>query len=70
MTPEEIPQPLLDILDRRAGKVHARTGRVVGTLAEILTRYEQLLAEAGGHAEQAERDERQPGVAETRMHRR
>lgn len=42
MTPDEIPDELIEILDRRAGKKHSRTGRVLNTLAEILTRYEQL----------------------------
>jgi len=38
MTPEEIPQELVDLLDERAGKQHSRTGTVLSTLAEILTR--------------------------------
>lgn len=42
MTPEEIPQDLLDILDSRAGRVHNRRGTVVTTLAEILTRYDEI----------------------------
>jgi hypothetical protein len=42
VTPEEIPGELLDILDRAAGKVHRRSGPVVATLAEILTRYDEL----------------------------
>lgn len=42
MTPEDIPQELLDILDARAGKQHSREGRVVAALAEILTRYDEL----------------------------
>lgn len=41
MTPDEIPQELIDILDKRAGKKHSRSGPVVATLAEILTAYEQ-----------------------------
>lgn len=41
MTPDEIPQDLLDILDKRAGKVHSRQGSVVACLAEILTRYDE-----------------------------
>jgi hypothetical protein len=42
VTPEEIPQPLVDILDRHAGKVHSRQGPVLAALAEILTVYEAL----------------------------
>lgn len=45
MTPSEVPQELIDILDRNAGKVHSRTGSVVRTLAEILTRYELIRKE-------------------------
>lgn len=43
MTPEEIPQPLLDIVDRRAGKVHSRQGPVVECLAEVLTVYNEIV---------------------------
>lgn len=42
MTPDEIPQELIDILDKAAGKQHSRTGSVVTCLAEILTRYDQM----------------------------
>lgn len=42
MKPEEIPQELIDILDRRAGKKHSATGPVVEALAEILTEYEKI----------------------------
>lgn len=42
MTPEEIPQELIDILDERAGKAHSLAGPVVAALAEILTRYQQI----------------------------
>jgi hypothetical protein len=42
MAPEDIPQELIDILDRRAGKKHSRTGSVVDCLAEILTRYDEM----------------------------
>lgn len=42
LTPETIPQELIDILDRAAGREHSRTGTVVGTLAEILTAWERL----------------------------
>jgi hypothetical protein len=44
MTPTEIPQELIDLLDERAGKKHSREGRVLSTLAEILTRYDELKA--------------------------
>lgn len=40
MKPEEIPQELIDILDRMAGKKHSREGQVVKCLAEILTKWE------------------------------
>lgn len=46
MTPAEIPAELLAILDRAAGKQHTRTGSVVASLAAILTRYDELKAEA------------------------
>lgn len=42
MTPEQIPQPLIEILNKRAGKQHSRQGPVVACLAEILTEYENL----------------------------
>jgi len=42
MSPEDIPQELIDILDERAGKKHSRNGTVVKTLAEILEKYEEL----------------------------
>jgi hypothetical protein len=35
-------QELVDILNKKAGKEHSRTGAVLTTLAEILTRYEQI----------------------------
>lgn len=41
--PDEIPQELVDILDERAGKKHSRAGIVLLTLAEILTKYDELL---------------------------
>lgn len=40
--PEDIPQELIDIIDERAGKKHSREGRVLTTLAEILTKYDEL----------------------------
>ena len=42
MTEDEIPQELIDILDARAHKVHKRQGVVVTTLAEILTKYDEI----------------------------
>jgi len=42
MTSDEVPQELIDILDKAAGKTHSRTGQVVTCLAEILTRYEEM----------------------------
>lgn len=44
MTPEEIPDELKRILDERAGKVHSANGAVMRALAEILTRYEEMLS--------------------------
>lgn len=44
MTPEEIPQHLVDILDQRAGKTHSRGGPVLAALAEILTAAEADMA--------------------------
>lgn len=40
----DIPQELIEILDRAAGREHSRTGSVVGTLAEILTAWERRRA--------------------------
>jgi hypothetical protein len=45
MTPEEVPGELLEILDARAGKAHNPLGSVVTSLAEILTRYDELRSE-------------------------
>lgn len=42
VSPEEIPEELLEILDQRAGKQHSRQGSVVRCLAEILTRWEEV----------------------------
>lgn len=42
MVVDEIPQELIDILDNRAGKKHSKEGTVLTTLAEILTRYEEI----------------------------
>ncbi len=46
MTPDEIPQELIDILDTAAGRTHSRDGSVLRTLAQILTRYDQIRAAA------------------------
>lgn len=43
--PEEIPERLIEILDRAAGKKHSRSGPVIRTLAEILTEYDRMKAE-------------------------
>jgi len=45
MTPEEVPAELKEILDSRAGRVHSAEGSVMRTLAEILTRYREILEE-------------------------
>lgn len=47
MTPAEIPQDLVDILDRAAGRTHGRSGSVVACLAEILTRHDEIREAAG-----------------------
>ena len=43
MKPQDVPGELIAILDRAAGREHARTGPVVACLAEILTRYDELI---------------------------
>ena len=48
MSPEEIPQELVDILDKMAGKQHSREGKVINCLAEILTRYEHIRTDYDG----------------------
>lgn len=48
MKTSEIPQELIDILDERAGKKHSREGRVLTTLAEILTKYDEIKNESVG----------------------
>lgn len=42
MLPTEIPQELIDLIDERAGKKHSAEGQVLTTLAEILTRYDEI----------------------------
>lgn len=46
MTPDEVPQELLDLLNEDAGREHSRNGRVVASLARILTRYDEILLRA------------------------
>lgn len=43
MEAKDIPQELRDILDKAAGRKHSETGQVMTALAEILTRYEEIL---------------------------
>jgi hypothetical protein len=43
MNVNDIPQELIDLLDKRAGKKHSRDGVVLTTLAEILTLYNRLM---------------------------
>lgn len=45
MIPQEIPQELVDMLDEAAGKKHSRSGKVLTTLARILTRYDEMQQE-------------------------
>jgi hypothetical protein len=47
MTAEEIPQELIDILDKAAGRKHSRTGSVISCLAEILTKYQEIINKGG-----------------------
>jgi hypothetical protein len=54
MSPDEVPQALIDILDQRAGKQHSRTGPVVACLSEILTRYGEIQAATFVRNEDAE----------------
>lgn len=42
MGPQDIPQELVDILDRDAGRKHSRSGSVLASLARILTRYDEM----------------------------
>jgi transcriptional regulator of acetoin/glycerol metabolism len=39
-TPQNLPQDLVEILDRKAGKVHSEEGSVRAALAEILNEYD------------------------------
>ncbi len=42
MTPEEIPQEVMDLFNTLAGKIHRRHGETVAGLAEILTLYDEI----------------------------
>lgn len=42
MHSEDIPQELVDLVDERARKKHSREGIVLTTLAEVLTRYDEI----------------------------
>lgn len=42
VTVDEIPQELINLLDKRAGKKHSKDGPVLRVLAEILTKYEEI----------------------------
>ena len=42
MQSEDIPQELVDLVDKRAGKQHSRDGIVLTTLAEVLTKYDEI----------------------------
>ncbi len=48
MTPDQIPHELIDMLDQAAGRTHNPDGRVLRTLAAILTRYDELRELEGG----------------------
>jgi len=45
MKAEDVPDELLVLLDRAAGRRHSRDGAVAGALAEILTRYDDAVTE-------------------------
>jgi len=42
MAPEDIPDELMDIVNKAAGREHSKTGTVGRTLALVLTRYDEL----------------------------
>jgi hypothetical protein len=46
VTPQDIPQELIDMLDADAGKAHSRTGPVLTSLARILARYDEIRVRA------------------------
>jgi hypothetical protein len=48
VSPQHLPQELLDIVDKAAGKQHSRSGPVAACLAEVLTRHAERLAEEHG----------------------
>lgn len=43
MKAEDVPQEIIDLVDRAAGKLHSHTGVVVQSVAEVLTAWEQRL---------------------------
>lgn len=57
MSPEEVPQELIDMMDEAAGRQHSRSGSVVATLARILTRHEEMMNH--GAAEEGARPQHQ-----------
>jgi hypothetical protein len=60
VTPEEIPPELVGMLDADAGKTHSATGRVLTSLARILTRYDEIRScDVAGYAVLS--DEPRPG---------
>jgi hypothetical protein len=42
MTGFDIPQELVDMLNTAVGHEHKRQGKVLGCLADILSRYEEM----------------------------
>lgn len=42
METRDVPPELLEIVDRAAGREHSRDGSVARTLAQVLTRWEEL----------------------------
>lgn len=42
MMKKEIPQEIVDLVDKRAGKKHSAEGSVMSTLAEVLDTYDQF----------------------------
>lgn len=51
VAPWDIPEEIIGILDRAAGREHRRAGTVVSTLAEILTAWERLRPVVGADVE-------------------
>jgi hypothetical protein len=63
MRADEVPEELVQILDRHAGRTHSRTGSVVIALAEILTRYREMME--AEHDRGSGRQGTQPHPADT-----